>query len=320
MFFRGAGWNVIKVVWGRNGTTCSPGDVDGALVNRMNTVPDGQFQTYSVESGAYIRENFFGGDAAAAQARSSTSLRHRHRDCCRGAGTTTQGVRRVQGRADHVGQPTVILAHTVKGWTIEALEGKNATHQMKKLERPPRSSSSRPARAADLRQGDRRRLRGRPAPRRSTTRARAATSSSTSATAAASSGGPVPERRSAQPLEAPGRRDVRRAEAGLGQAVHRHHDGARPAAQRPDEGPGDRPADRADRAGRVPHVRHGLDVLQEHDLQPARPELRGRGPQAADGLQGVRRTGSCCTRASPRPARWPRRPPPARRTPRTAST
>ena len=61
-YFRGAGWNVIKVVWGREWDDLLARDVDGVLVNQMNTTPDGQFQTYSVEDGAYIRENFFGGD------------------------------------------------------------------------------------------------------------------------------------------------------------------------------------------------------------------------------------------------------------------
>src|SRR5438046_7647820 len=61
-FFRGAGWNVIKVVWGREWDPLLAADVDGVLVNRMNTTPDGQFQTYSVETGEYIREHFFGGD------------------------------------------------------------------------------------------------------------------------------------------------------------------------------------------------------------------------------------------------------------------
>src|SRR5664280_1547165 len=58
--FRGAGWNVIKVIWGRGWDPLLARDVDGVLVNQMNTTPDGQFQTYSVESGAYIREHFFG--------------------------------------------------------------------------------------------------------------------------------------------------------------------------------------------------------------------------------------------------------------------
>ena len=99
---------------------------------------------------------------------------------------------------------------------------------------------------------------------------------------AAPAGGPR------QAAQAARRRDVRRAQAGLGQEHDRHHDGARPAAQGLDEGPGDRPADRADRARRVPHVRHGLDVPERQGLQPGRPAVRVGRPQAAAGLQGVR--------------------------------
>src|SRR5438874_713476 len=61
-FFRGAGWNVIKVIWGREWDALLAKDTDGVLVNQMNTTPDGQVQTYSVVYCAYIRENFFGGD------------------------------------------------------------------------------------------------------------------------------------------------------------------------------------------------------------------------------------------------------------------
>ncbi len=134
-FFRGAGWNVIKVVWGRKWDDLLARDVDGALVNRMNTVPDGQFQTYSVESGAYIRENFFGGDARLrklVEHLSDTDIEL----LPRGGHDYRKVYAAFKAATTHVGQPTVILAHTVKGWTIEALEGKNATHQMKKLNAP----------------------------------------------------------------------------------------------------------------------------------------------------------------------------------------
>src|SRR3981081_3344142 len=61
-YFRGAGWNVIKVIWGRDWDPLLAKDGAGGLVNQMNTTPDGQFQTYTISSGDYIRENFFGGD------------------------------------------------------------------------------------------------------------------------------------------------------------------------------------------------------------------------------------------------------------------
>jgi len=130
--FRGAGWNVIKVVWGREWDELLARDVDGVLVNRMNTTPDGQFQTYSVESGDYIRESFFGGDP-----RLKSLVAHMSDDQIRKLPRGGHDYRKVYAAFDaaskHVGQPTVILAKTIKGWTVDALEGKNATHQMKKL-------------------------------------------------------------------------------------------------------------------------------------------------------------------------------------------
>jgi pyruvate dehydrogenase E1 component len=133
-FFRGAGWNVIKVVWGREWDSLLARDVDGVLVNRMNTTPDGAFQTYSVESGAYIRESFFGVDP-----RLRTMVEHMSDEQIRKLPRGGHDYRKVYAAFDaatkHVGQPTVILAKTIKGWTIDALEGRNATHQMKKLNR-----------------------------------------------------------------------------------------------------------------------------------------------------------------------------------------
>jgi pyruvate dehydrogenase E1 component len=131
-YFRGAGWNVIKVVWGREWDALLAQDVDGVLVNQMNKTPDGQFQTYSVESGAYIREHFFGGDARLRKMVENMSDREIEL-LPRGGHDYRKVYAAFEAASKHVGQPTVILAHTIKGWTIEALEGRNATHQMKKL-------------------------------------------------------------------------------------------------------------------------------------------------------------------------------------------
>ncbi|MGH3498315.1 MAG: pyruvate dehydrogenase (acetyl-transferring), homodimeric type [Nocardioidaceae bacterium] len=131
-YFRGAGWNVIKVIWGREWDALLARDVDGVLVNQMNRTPDGQFQTYSVETGAYIREHFFGGDQrlrAMVEKLSDDDLRK----LPRGGHDYRKVYAAFESATKHVGQPTVILAHTIKGWTIDALEGRNATHQMKKL-------------------------------------------------------------------------------------------------------------------------------------------------------------------------------------------
>ncbi len=131
-FFRGAGWNVIKVVWGREWDQLLARDVDGVLVNRMNNTPDGQYQTYSTETGDYIREHFFGVDP-----RLRKMVEHMTDDQIVKLPRGGHDYRKVYAAFDaatrHVGQPTVILAKTIKGWTIDALEGKNATHQMKKL-------------------------------------------------------------------------------------------------------------------------------------------------------------------------------------------
>ncbi|WP_132207188.1 pyruvate dehydrogenase (acetyl-transferring), homodimeric type [Kribbella steppae] len=131
-FFRGAGWNVIKVIWGREWDNLLAQDHDGALVNKMNTTPDGQFQTYSVESGEYIRNNFFGGDQRL-QAMVRNLSDEDLRKLPRGGHDYRKVYAAFKSATEHVGQPTVILAQTIKGWTIEALEGRNATHQMKKL-------------------------------------------------------------------------------------------------------------------------------------------------------------------------------------------
>src|SRR5690348_15557123 len=99
----------------------------------MNTTPDGQFQTYSVESGAYIRENFFGGDP-----RLRAMVAHLSDDEPRSLSRGGHDYRKVyaafKAAREHEGQPTVILAHTIKGWTLgKDFEARNATHQMKKL-------------------------------------------------------------------------------------------------------------------------------------------------------------------------------------------
>ena len=130
--FRGAGWNVIKVIWGREWDALLARDLDGVLVNQMNTTPDGDFQTFSVEDGAYNREHFFGPDPRLRKMVEHMTDRQIEK-LPRGGHDYRKVYSAFDSANKHVGQPTVILAHTIKGWTIESLEGKNATHQMKKL-------------------------------------------------------------------------------------------------------------------------------------------------------------------------------------------
>src|ERR1700726_4344452 len=132
--FRGAGWNVIKVVWGREWDELLTRDVDGVLVNKMNTTCDGEFQKYAVESGAYIREHFFGPDP-----RLRKLVEHLSDDDLRSLPRGGHDYRKLYSAyklaVEHRGSPTVILAKTVKGWTLgEGLEARNATHQIKKLD------------------------------------------------------------------------------------------------------------------------------------------------------------------------------------------
>ncbi|CAM5389713.1 pyruvate dehydrogenase (acetyl-transferring), homodimeric type [Streptomyces xanthochromogenes] len=131
--FRGAGWNVIKLIWDRSWDPLLAQDRDGILVNRMNTTPDGQFQTYATETGSYIRDHFFGDDQrlrAMVEGMTDQQILH----LGRGGHDHKKIFAAFAAAKEHKGQPTVILAHTVKGWTLGPnFEGRNATHQMKKL-------------------------------------------------------------------------------------------------------------------------------------------------------------------------------------------
>jgi pyruvate dehydrogenase E1 component len=132
-FFRGAGWNVIKVIWGREWDPLLAADHDGALVNLMNVTPDGDYQTYKGESGAYVRENFFGRDP-----RTRKLVEGMTDDevwnLKRGGHDYRKLYAAYKAATEHTGQPTVILAKTIKGWTLGShFEARNATHQMKKL-------------------------------------------------------------------------------------------------------------------------------------------------------------------------------------------
>src|SRR4051794_17204813 len=132
-FFRGAGWNVIKVIWGREWDPLLAADSDGALVNLMNVTPDGDFQTYKGESGAYVRENFFGRDPRTRKLVEGMSD-DQIWQLKRGGHDYRKLYAAYQAATEHTGQPTVILAKTIKGWTLGShFEARNATHQMKKL-------------------------------------------------------------------------------------------------------------------------------------------------------------------------------------------
>ncbi len=131
--FRGAGWNVIKVIWAREWDDLLARDVDGVLVQQMNDTLDGEFQKFSVAGGAYIREHFFGPDP-----RLRKLVEHLTDDDLaklrRGGHDYRKVYAAYKAATEYQGAPTVILAKTVKGWTLgPGVEARNMTHQAKKL-------------------------------------------------------------------------------------------------------------------------------------------------------------------------------------------
>ena len=131
--FRGAGWNVLKVIWGSDWDPLFERDTEGILERRLGEIVDGQYQKYSVQTGAYLREHLFGADP-----RLLDLVRHLSDEELRrlrlGGHDPVKVYAAYKAAVEHKGQPTVILARTVKGYGLgEAGEGKNITHQQKKL-------------------------------------------------------------------------------------------------------------------------------------------------------------------------------------------
>ncbi len=131
--FRGAGWNVIKLLWGREWDPLLAKDRDGLLVKRMGEVVDGQYQKYAVSDGAYIREHFWGADP-----RLLEMVKHLSDDQLKkmtlGGHDPVKVYNAYRAAVEHRGSPTVVLARTIKGYGLgEAGEGKNITHQQKKM-------------------------------------------------------------------------------------------------------------------------------------------------------------------------------------------
>ena len=132
-FFKGAGWNVIKVIWGRGWDQLLAADKDDALVHVMNETLDGDYQTFRANDGAYVREHFFGRDP-----RTKEMVKNWTDDQLwelkRGGHDYRKVYAAYKAAMDHTGQPTVVLAHTIKGYALGThFAGRNSTHQMKKL-------------------------------------------------------------------------------------------------------------------------------------------------------------------------------------------
>ncbi len=131
--FRGAGWNVIKVIWGSAWDELLARDTDGVLLHKMNTTPDGDFQRYAVSDGAHIRDHFFGPDPRLRELVAHLSD-EQLAALPRGGHDYGKLYAAYKAATEATGAPTVILAKTVKGWTLGAgFEGRNATHQIKKM-------------------------------------------------------------------------------------------------------------------------------------------------------------------------------------------
>jgi pyruvate dehydrogenase E1 component len=131
--FRGAGWNVIKVIWGSDWDPLLAKDHDGVLLRVMEETVDGQYQKYVVEDGSYIREHFFGRDPRLLEMVKHLSDEQLQK-LNRGGHDPEKIYAAYKAAVEHEGSPTVILAKTIKGYGLgESGEGRNVTHQQKKL-------------------------------------------------------------------------------------------------------------------------------------------------------------------------------------------
>ncbi|MFJ8724733.1 pyruvate dehydrogenase (acetyl-transferring), homodimeric type [Streptomyces sp. NPDC093269] len=133
--FRGAGWHVVKTLWGEAWDGVLRQDTDGSLVRRLGEVPDAQLQTYAARDAAYIRKHFFTGDALSgiAAGLSDAQLTDLFENS-RGGHEPLKVYAAYRAAVEHKGAPTVVLAQTVKGHTLGSdFESRNANHQMKKL-------------------------------------------------------------------------------------------------------------------------------------------------------------------------------------------
>ena len=132
-FFKGAGWNVIKVIWGRGWDQLLAADKDDALVHVMNETLDGDYQTFRANDGAYVREHFFGRDPRTKEMVKNWTDEQLW-ELKRGGHDYRKVYAAYKAAMDHTGQPTVVLAHTIKGYALGThFAGRNSTHQMKKL-------------------------------------------------------------------------------------------------------------------------------------------------------------------------------------------
>ena len=272
--FRGAGWNVIKVLWGSGWDALLAKDSSGMLRKRMEECVDGEYQDFKSKNGAYVREHFFGKypeTAALVKDWSDDEIWALRR----GGHDPVKVYAAYAAAVKHVGQPTVILAKTVKGYGMgEAGEGQMITHQQKKMGldalRKFRDRFAIPVPDDKIEEipflnfadgsPEMKYLRGAPRqPRR------------------------LPAAAPAQldALEVPPLVRLQRAARQHRAARDLHHHGLRADAQHAAARQGDRQVHRADRAGRIAHLRHGRHVPPARHLLAGRPALQAAGRRPA---------------------------------------
>ena len=315
-FFRGAGWNVIKVIWGREWDALLHADRDGALINLMNTdagrgLPDLQGQRRRLRPRPLLRAR------PAHQGAGRADVGRRDLEPQARRPRLPQGLRRLRRgagahRAAHrhprEDDQGIRAGHALRGPQRHAPDEEALAARPQGVPRLPahpdlgQGAGGEPLPAAVLppwrgRAGD-------------PVHARAQADARRAGTVAPGGG---------QAAAPAGRQGLRRRAQGVGQAGGRHDDGVRPVAARAGEGPRDRRPVRADHPGRGQDVRHGLHVPDAEDLQPERAAVHVGRRVADAGLPRVASRANCCTRGSTRRARSARSRRPAPRTPRTAS-
>jgi pyruvate dehydrogenase complex dehydrogenase (E1) component len=278
--FRGSGWNVIKLVWGTHWDALFNRDKKGILKKRMMELVDGEYQTFKAKNGAYVREHFF----------NTPALRELIADWTdddvwqlnRGGHDIFKIFAAYNAAVTHKGAPTLILAKTIKGFGMgQAGEAMNISHQQKKMDK------EQIARFRDRF--------GLPVPDDKLEELPYLTFAPDSAEykymqeRRAALGGYLPQRRrKAEPLAGSSARQFRRTAQGIGRRSRVvDDDGHRAHHEHAAEGQECRQERRPDRAGRIPHLRHGRHVPLGRHLESARPELCAGRPRPADVLQGI---------------------------------
>ena len=277
--FRGAGWNVIKVIWGTGWDRLLAKDTDGILLKRMEESVDGEYQDFKSKNGAYVREHFFG-KYPELKAMVADMGDDDIWNLVRGGHDPLKVYAAYQEAVSTKGVPTVILAKTVKGYGMgEAGEGQNITHQQKKMGETHlkefRDRFSLPL--ADDQLKDVPFLRFEEgSPEMTYLRERRA-----------ALGGHLPaRRRKSRVARGAAALGVRRPAQGHRGADDLDHDGVRPHPEHAAARQEDRQARGADRARRVAHLRHGGHVPPVRHLQPGGPALPAGGRRPAHVLQG----------------------------------